>query len=282
MQETPTGRLDLPEPGVVLDPGPRPPFLDRTTASLIIGSLIVLLGLTLAAVLLLPGPPADDANPDRSTASLLGAGAADGDEALMDLESVSPADAARLARESGEVDALTVDSAWTWTDDTGFNLTIAGWQPLRAKDPTSGIVIRVLRLANLDGRPRASDLLDEQVDCDRRGAVRAGFTPEAFRVSDLDGDGMAEVSVGWWFGCEDDAPGGTTVKLALFSGGRSYLLRGSGPGPVTTAGLVTPSVSGVRVEARAGSFAPEPTQRAWPIPFWEHAHDLVTSLHASP
>jgi len=51
--------------------------------------------------------------------------------------------------------------------------------------------------------------------------------PGSIRVSDTDGDGYGEATVGWWSLCAGD-PEPERIKLALVTKGTYYILRGTG------------------------------------------------------
>jgi hypothetical protein len=272
-----TGGPIAAEPGVLHDPGPRPPTIDRTKAVIVLIVVLVLLALVAALVRLLPGTPDDGPTGDDASGQPSpgrAAEAPDGDLALSDLEPVEPAEAAAIMRDAGIRGAGTVQQGWTWTDRNGFNLVTTSRATRGPADAPELVTLRVSHLANLDGKPRRLRLMQDPLSCDHRGRLRTDFTADSFRVSDLDGDGLAEVTVGWWFTCGDDRPDGTTVKLALISNGRKFIERGTGPGQAT-------AEPGERVLAPISSFEPEPAVSRWPAPFLTQARSLLTTLHGS-
>ena len=279
-----------PEPGVLRDPGPNPPLIERSQLLSITAVVVVLLLLVVTLAALMPrSPESGTAHPD------FGPGAPDGDQALIDLERVDDGEARQLLRESGFAAPGTVKRSWTWTDRNGFNLaTTSVVERGRASDPAT-VTLNVTHLANLDGRPRQLRSLADPINCDHRGRLRAGFTDGSFRVSDLDGDGIAEVTVGWWFTCDDGQPDATTVKLLLLSDGKKFVRRGTGPVVAGGDGASTKEVGTASLEASGAaesteqhvlaplsSFSAEPREARWPRAFWDRSQQLLTSLHSTP
>jgi hypothetical protein len=142
-----------------------------------------------------------------------------------------PADVAGSAlRRAGVTVDGTVSVAWGWTDDRGRNLVAAVREVTsRADDGSStGVGLRVYYLTGLEGHPVVQrKVKDPSLHCSHHGTVTAGFTRPAFGVRDLDGDGSPEIMVGWTARCGD--PGTSSrIRLAVMSGGRLYMLRGTG------------------------------------------------------
>lgn len=261
------------EPGVLRDPGPKPPPIDRPQLLIVSGVVATLLASVVALAILLPGA-AEESAPAEAEADLKAALAApDGDQALIDLETISPTEAQHLVRGTGSRSLGSIEHAWTWTDRNGFNLVTTSRVIRGTPENPKQVTVQVSHLANLDGRPRQLALIQDPVSCDHRGLLRAGFTPGALRVSDLDGDGVAEITADWWFTCGDDQPDGTTVKLALLSNGHAFIERGTGPG------LSDSLEPGERILAPLRSFEPEPRESRWPKPFLVQARDLLVALH---
>ncbi len=106
---------------------------------------------------------------------------------------------------------------------------------------------------------KARELLparDFQNDC-VMGALTAAFVPGAFGVTDLDHDGMAEVTYGYQLACRSDVSS-ATYKLLLVDNGQKFILRGKSR--ITLDG-----------SASGGELTPEPEAAAWPAGFYEHA-----------
>ena len=100
-------------------------------------------------------------------------------------------------------------------------------------DKTEAGVVRaatlhVYHVAGLDSRPKMmlTPLRDSGVaGCDVDFGL--DFVPGSIRVSDTDGDGYGEATVGWWSLCAGD-PEPERIKLALVTKGTYYILRGTG------------------------------------------------------
>jgi hypothetical protein len=102
-------------------------------------------------------------------------------------------------------------------------------------------------------------------DCEM-GGVSARFHDAARSVTDLDGDGIAEVTFAYEVSCRSDVSPGT-YKLLLLENGRKYILRGE-----TT---VDPG-DGIM----GGSFTADPDESKWPAAFLKHAKQLWKSTAA--
>lgn len=102
-------------------------------------------------------------------------------------------------------------------------------------------------------------------DCEM-GGVSARFHDAARSVTDLDGDGIAEVTFAYELACRSDVSPGT-YKLLLLENGTKRILRGE-----TT---VDPG-DGIM----GGTFTAEPEESKWPAAFLRHAKQLWTSTSA--
>ena len=149
--------------------------------------------------------------------------------ALADVAQVAAADARTQVREAGlSVQGKGVE-AWGWTDTNGRNLLLT----TKTVDKTEAGVVRaatlhVYHVAGLGSRPKTmlTPLRDSGVaGCDVDFGL--DFVPGSIRVSDTDGDGYGEATVGWWSLCAGD-PEPERIKLALVTKGTYYILRGTG------------------------------------------------------
>jgi len=88
----------------------------------------------------------------------------------------------------------------------------------------------------------------------------ATFVDGAFGVTDLDADGIAEVTYGYQLACRGDVSS-ATYKLLLVENGKKFILRGE---------------SRIRLDdaPSGGEFKPEPVASKWPRPFHERATKL--------
>jgi hypothetical protein len=99
---------------------------------------------------------------------------------------------------------------------------------------------------------------DLVTDCEM-GAVTAAFHDAAFAVTDLDHDGLAEITFGYELACRSDVSP-ATYKLLVIENGAKYILRGqtripAGDGPA------------------GGAFTADPAEAKWPAAFLAHAKD---------
>lgn len=102
-------------------------------------------------------------------------------------------------------------------------------------------------------------------DCEM-GGVSAAFHDAARTVTDLDHDGIAEVTFAYELACRSDVSP-ATYKLLLLENGRKYILRGE-----TT---VDPG-DGIM----GGTFTADPRPARWPATFLKHARKLWTATSA--
>lgn len=218
-----------------------------------------------------------------------------------DLAPVATDLAAGELRRAGVKVEGTISSAWGWTDGRGRSLVVSIAEVTSQADDgsTTGIGLRVYYLTGLDGRPTVQRRLkDPSLRCSDSGAVVAGFTPAAFGVRDLDGDGLPEVTVGWTARCA--APGAASrARLAVMAGDELYVLRGTGmvtgratrtvdpaatgpdagpgPGPGATDSWTDPGGDG-RQGSDGNEPAPVPAASQWPGPLLQSAlatfHDV--------
>lgn len=116
------------------------------------------------------------------------------------------------------------------------------------------------------GAPRNLLPVRDLVETCEMGGVTARFHDAARSVTDLDGDGIAEVTFAYELSCRSDVSPGT-YKLLLLENGTKYILRGE-----TT---VDPG-DGIM----GGTFTAEPTPSKWPAGFLRHATELWKSTDA--
>jgi hypothetical protein len=228
-----------------------------------------------------------------------------------------PADLAPVAtdlatgdlRRAGITVEGTISSAWGWTDGWGRSLVVSIVEVTsQAGDGSpTGVGLRAYYLTGLDGHPTVQrKLKDPSLHCSNSGAVVAGFTPAAFGVRDLDGDGSSEVMVGWTARCAD--PGSPSrVRLAVMAGNKLYVLRGTGvvtgratqaadtsptdpgapsdgsgatPGPAATDSWAEPGGDRPGGDGNSGNsadLAPVPAASQWPGPMLQAA---LTAFHS--
>jgi|1186.fasta_scaffold40965_2 hypothetical protein len=191
---------------------------------------------------------------------------------LADVAQVDAADARTQVRQAGlPVQGKGVE-AWGWTDTNGRNLLLA----TKVVDKTEAGVVRaatlhVYHVAGLGSRPKMmlTPLRDPGVpDCDVDFGL--DFVPGSIRVSDTDGDGYGEATVGWWSLCAGD-PEPERIKLALVTKGTYYILRGTGQrasDPPPPDGITFPKAS----------FTPSLHASKWPAGSYQATVELFHTL----
>jgi hypothetical protein len=191
---------------------------------------------------------------------------------LADVARVGAADARTQVRRAGlPVQGKGVE-AWGWTDTNGRNLLIT----TKTVDKTEADVVRaatlhVYHVAGLGSRPKMmlTPLRDSGVpDCDVDFGL--DFVPGSIRVSDTDGDGYGEATVGWWSLCAGD-PEPERIKLALVTEGTYFILRGTGQRasePAPPDGITFPKAS----------FTPSLPASKWPAGSYQKTVDLFHTL----
>lgn len=128
------------------------------------------------------------------------------------------------------------------------------------------------------GKPHSRLPVRDMVDECEMGGLSVRFHDDATAVTDLDHDGLAEVTFAYEVACRSDVSP-ATYKLLVLEDGTKYILRG------TT--RVDPSGDG---SVAGGSFTPDPAAARWPAAFLEHAKrrwaatndDLESPPHKRP
>jgi len=102
---------------------------------------------------------------------------------------------------------------------------------------------------------------DFVVDC-AMGDPTAKFHDDTFSVTDLNHDGIAELTFGYQLGdCRSDVRP-TTYKVLLIENGKMYIFRGK-----------TRVKMGGNGETAGGDFTPDPVEAKWPAAFFAHVKD---------
>lgn len=230
--EDPPGRPDPAAPGR----HPTPPWLTWLVVLLLAVAVLVAAGFAAGALIrgLLPdagdrsgssgaGASAEDASGDAASG---GAVSADG----IDVVTVDPAELPASWVGGGAAPGRPAGPAYRWTDANGTTTVVlsVGTGEAGAVDasgePAAAGTLFVSSLLGEGDDVRVQRQMREPVLCDG-GAV--AFREGSVRVSDGDGDGVAEVTVGWTVECP--ASGDDVVaKLALLEGPDKFILRGPG------------------------------------------------------
>ncbi len=96
----------------------------------------------------------------------------------------------------------------------------------RASRDRASVALDVVLELGGDRVRRLSQLRDDVERC--RGPSPAGFVGQSLELTDLDGDGVAEVGLAWRVGCGTDAAP-VVGKLVLFEGKDAFVVSGKGP-----------------------------------------------------
>jgi hypothetical protein len=232
------------------------PRVEPQTA--VFGGVGLVLVVVLIALITLVGLPGGDEDPEPTPtqqAQTAAAGTFDGGRP-SGLAKV-PGDQATSMLAQVQEGNGTVVEAWTWNDQNGKNLVAT------TREPRSGghVTLRVIHVAQLEGEPKTLRVMEDP-DLPRGCPGTAGFTPRSLQVSDLDGNGVAEVAAGWAFRCTGDDQ--TQVRLALISDGAKYIVRGQG------------------TLQKSGSAEPEPAAKKWPDGFSGALGKLFRKLYYTP
>lgn len=116
------------------------------------------------------------------------------------------------------------------------------------------------------GAPRNLLPVRDFVEPCEMGGVTAEFHDAALAITDLDGDGIAEVTFAYELACRSDVSS-ATYKLLVLENGRKYILRGE------TAVDPGDGIMG-------GTFTAEPAEAKWPAAFLRHAKKVWADTDA--
>jgi hypothetical protein len=160
----------------------------------------------------------------------------------------------------------TLDAAWSFADKSGIDYVLFSSKRVQGKNPdgpTYGAYLFVdVWVLPAGGHAKLVRTVKDKVeDCDHD--PEALFHDAAFGVTDVDGDGIAEVTFGYETGCRSDVSP-NTYKLLLLRGGDKFILRGT---TFTHAADDSGAVQG-------GDFTPDPGAKSWPKGFYDHAADV--------
>jgi hypothetical protein len=153
------------------------------------------------------------------------------------------------------------ESALRWTDKNGENLLILALFKTSGKDATGDVlpsaVLTIDHLLISDGQKTRSlrSVRDGVEPCDFD--LTAEFLGDA-ELTDLDADGIAEVTVAYQLSCKSDVSP-DIVKLLVLENGEKYILRGESMYP------------GDNGKMLGGKFKPDPDPAKWPKVFLDHA-----------
>ncbi|HUJ59547.1 MAG TPA: hypothetical protein VLX92_13670 [Kofleriaceae bacterium] len=152
----------------------------------------------------------------------------------------------------------TIDRVMTFSDKNGVNYVVFSWSK-SDKPPVRSLFVDHW-VVPASGAPRALLPVRDFVEDCYMNAATATFVDDAFGVTDLDGNGIAEVTYGYQLACRSDVRP-ATYKLLMVQNGAKYILRGSSR--IDEGG-----------EIAGGEFKADPASSKWPAGFLAHATEL--------
>lgn len=158
----------------------------------------------------------------------------------------------------------TFQSGVTFKDKNGTNYLLFGSSSDQKQN--SAMLFVEDWVVPAKGAPRNLLPVRDLVEPCEMGGVTAKFHDAARAVTDLDGDGIAEVTFAYELACRSDVST-ATYKLLVLENGRKYILRGE-----TT---VDPG-DGVM----GGTFTADPAEAKWPAAFLTHAKQVWAKTKA--
>ena len=156
-------------------------------------------------------------------------------------------------------------AALRWTDANGDNVAVLSTLPGPDESPFSReLALFADHLVLTDGAERVlRHVVDGVDDCDQD--VTAEFLLGTFRVTDVDGDGLGEVTFAYELACRGDVSP-AELKLLALEDGAKYIIRGStwDSSQMRDVGAFEELPDGV----------PEPAADAWPAALWTQTQEL--------
>lgn len=210
------------------------------------------------AVLMLAGCAAAP-EPSATGGPVAGRTVVAGTATVTGVEQPQPtAAAARLDRAGIRVKGTPLE-ARQWRDRNGLNLMVASQTDDNHRDQgpyVDAATIFVVLVTDLDGKPHLRrTMIDPSGSCGEDFAQ--GIADGSVQVTDLDHDGVGEVSIGWYRSCSTDVSP-HPVKLAVLTGATKLILRGDGFTTEEANSFDAPA------ELPHGGFTPEPSAGLWP------------------
>jgi len=176
--------------------------------------------------------------------------------------STTPVTAARLAK-GVKVRGDTFLMATRFDDKNGTNYVVlsskASQKPSGESSSSRSMILFLDDwIVPAKGAPRSLLPVRDLVEDCVMGAVDAKFHDDAFSVTDLDHDGVAEITFGYELACRSDVSP-ATYKLLLIENGTKFILRGT---------------TKIRDDAASGSFTADPAEAKWPAALLAHAKSV--------
>jgi hypothetical protein len=215
-------------------------------------------------------------------------------------------DAVTWVRNAGAKPTGEVSDAWTYSDLNGTNVLLLTYE-VKHRYPAHDDEAEPTVSGEASGTPSATPTEEEEAGdtspnqatsriylvaakdgedpkilrtiTDENGGLcendfAADFAPDSVAARDTNGDGIAEVTVGWYSACRSD-PAAMEVNLAVLSGPKKLLLRGYGL-PADTEDLQM-----YRDDFEVGPvrFEPQPGKSSWPKGAYEFALSVAKRVY---
>ena len=178
---------------------------------------------------------------------------------------LAPVAAAALPADVRPAGGTTLDKAFTFTDKNGTNYLL--FSNKRTCD-TGWLFVDHYAVAAGAKKARLVREVKELVEsCDR--GMSLNVHDEATGVTDLDGDGYAEITFAYERGCRSE-PTPNDYKLLVLENGDKYIFRGRSL--IDTKDASDPT--------DGGDFTPDPAKGKWPAAFYKHAADVWAKTDA--
>lgn len=165
------------------------------------------------------------------------------------------------------------EAALSWRDENTLNIILVTIEEgPRSQDAPMDTTLRAYVAAGLDQADggRLRDLMELPDSCGNDGGWQV--VPKSMTVTDHDGDGHTEATVGWAWTCRGD-PGPVGVQLTTFTRGKHYRLVGEGQ--FRAEPLQAPFNQGIPPVKAVGN----PAKAAWPSGLYNPALALFNQLY---
>jgi hypothetical protein len=177
------------------------------------------------------------------------------------MRKLTPADLPKDVTLGGKIEKVI-----GWSDKNGDNFVVftVGHQKAPGDDPSASTYLRVEHIVSSGGqRKTLRSVHDKEEKCS--DDLTAEFRDGALAVTDLDNDGIGEVTFGYILNCTTDVSP-ATLKILMLENGEKYALRGQ------MLVVVSPS------ERYGGGYQVDPSFQKAPPAFLEHAKATWTKV----
>jgi len=143
----------------------------------------------------------------------------EGSVSIKELTSVSYDQIPRSLKFKGDF-----SSAWRWSDQNGENILVLSTESRYGGYDESQFLYGIHFAKQGGGYETIWKMIDHEKDCYFDLTCR--FFPGATTITDLDGDGFAEIKLQYETACRSDVSG-ATMKLLMYENGKKRALRGT-------------------------------------------------------